>query len=421
MSSECSVEVLLDLVLSVKRDLALGETERAELLIRETLSRFALESFEAFIDDCGRLTLVLSSPAGTAFNPKVFVQHPAIELAKSQQGQASLLIEHTEYIVFEVYATDGKRTYLVWRRSIQGNPVRPIELRALEFVSRTIGSELSRKFLMDEHRKDRQEYARAVDLLIEEQTKTIANAKMASLGVMASGMAHEINNPLAVILLKVERLQAIIEETHTLDPTDAAAELEKIRATSMRIAKIVRSLKSFSRNTEHDAKSEGALSQILEETIELCAERLKSKAVELKVRVQPDLKILCHPTRISQVFLNLILNSCDAIQDLPNRWISIEAHPLVRDGVQVCQIWLTDSGNGIPAQIASRIMEPFYTTKEAGKGTGLGLSVSVGIIEEHGGALRYEPQHPHTRFTIELPLLETKPTDTGPRKISVGF
>jgi PAS domain S-box-containing protein len=227
------------------------------------------------------------------------------------------------------------------------------------------------------------------------------SAKMASLGEMAGGIAHEVNNPLAIILGKVTNLQAELRHPEP-DPDRMREDLDAIERTGLRIAKIVRGLRAFSRNGEADPKVRVSLARVVDETLELCAERLKSRNIDLRVNCPRELTVRGRPSQLSQVLMNLLGNAYDAVEKQSTPWIHLDAE---RRG-EVVILTVTDSGKGIAPPVAARMMEPFFTTKEVGKGTGLGLSISKGIAEEHGGALRYEKAGENTRFTLELPAAE---------------
>lgn len=231
-----------------------------------------------------------------------------------------------------------------------------------------------------------------------QQKKIMASAKMASLGEMAGGVAHEINNPLAVIQGKSYQIITKLEK-QSFDPQKVKTDLEKIIAHTERIAKIVSGLRSFSRNANQDPMAEFKVHQTINEVLDFCSARFKNHGVELEINVPENLIFECRSVQISQVLLNLIYNSFDAVQTLEHKWIRVEA----KDLNEFIEIRITDSGHGIPSQVAERMMDPFFTTKELGKGTGLGLSVSLGIIEDHNGKLTYDSFSPNTCFNILLP------------------
>lgn len=246
--------------------------------------------------------------------------------------------------------------------------------------------------------------------LIQERTKElevskiqlIHSAKMASLGEMASGMAHEINNPLTIILGKITVITTMLEELEINHPA-LFEEIKKIKSTTGRIGRIVKGLKTFSRGSSEDPFEATPVTRIVQETLDLCSERLKNNDIELEIDEIPQRNIICRPGQISQVLLNLLNNANDAVENLPEKWIrlsfSIQTNNLI-------QIFVTDSGPGISEEVAERIMEPFFTTKEVRKGTGLGLSIAKNIIDAHGGRLWLDLDYPHTRFVIELRLEE---------------
>jgi len=226
---------------------------------------------------------------------------------------------------------------------------------------------------------------------------------MSSLGEMAGGIAHEINNPLAIIGLSANQISEALAKTPA-DLSFAKESAEKIVQTVRRIGKIVKGLRSFSRSGEKDPFSPSHLKQIIDDTLELCRERFNSGGIQLTVDCPSDLMIPCRAVQISQVFLNLLNNSFDAIADLPSPWIRIQ----VTESNGYVDIRITDSGAGIPPKIAEKLMAPFFTTKEVGSGTGLGLSISKGIVEDHRGTLEYVSESKHTEFLIRLPKSLTK-------------
>ena len=238
--------------------------------------------------------------------------------------------------------------------------------------------------------------------LDQERAKAVANSKMASLGEMASGVAHEINNPLTIILNRANQLKSRLN-TNEFEKEWALLELAKIENTVERIAKIIRGLRAFSRNADNDPMISCELNPIIDETLELCLEKFKRYGVDFRIKgIDHILSLRCRPSQISQVLLNLFNNSFDAIVNTNDPWIELNVS--FRNGAIALRI--TDSGHGIPSQIAERMMDPFFSTKEVGRGTGLGLSISRGIIEEHGGRLWYDRECRNTSFVIEIPLEE---------------
>ena len=247
-------------------------------------------------------------------------------------------------------------------------------------------------------RRDIEERLRAERELDETRQASIYSAKMAALGEMSGNIGHEINNPLAAILLRAQRLQRLAaKDKLDLDTVRGAA--HDIQATVDRIRRIVDALRSFARDAEADPMRPESLQAIVTETIELCAQRFRQHAIELVVEpIARDLYVDCRGVQISQVLLNLLGNAHDAVESAVQRRVRIIAEGDERE----VRIAVSDSGPGIPRDLHARIMEPFFTTKELGKGTGLGLSVSKGIAEAHGGRLAFDAGAPETRFVLTL-------------------
>jgi signal transduction histidine kinase len=245
--------------------------------------------------------------------------------------------------------------------------------------------------------------ARAERELRDNRQTAIYSAKMAALGEMSGNIAHEVNNPLAAILLRAQRL-CRMGEGDRLDHAQVLKTGRDIEKTATRIARIVDALRSFARDVEKDPMRPESLQRIVTDTVELCAERLRQHTIDLEVDpISPDLYVECRSVQISQILLNLVSNAHDAALGQPTRWVRISAEVAPAE----VSIKVTDSGPGIPPELRPRIMEPFFTTKEFGKGTGLGLSVSKGIAEAHGGRLSYDPSARHTCFVLTLPRRAT--------------
>lgn len=226
-------------------------------------------------------------------------------------------------------------------------------------------------------------------------------SKMSALGEMASGIAHEINNPLSIIVMQVTHLQRKYK-SQQLDEANFEEGLTKIAATAQRIGKVVKGLSAISRNSENDPLKEINFTTVIEDTVQLSLERFTSHSIELIQEnfLSDDDIILGHPSQLMQVLLNLLNNAFDAVLPLPKKWVKIKSYR----SDEAIVIEVRDSGNGISESLLSKIMQPFFTTKEAGKGTGLGLSISKGIIDNHQGQLYYKKNSVNTCFVIEIPL-----------------
>lgn len=241
---------------------------------------------------------------------------------------------------------------------------------------------------------------RRKDKLIEiQRMKMMSSSKMSALGEMAAGVAHEINNPLAIIKGNAQLMKRNIQRG-AIDPNQMTEMLDRLVDTVGRIAKIISGLRAFSREGNHDKFELASVAAIVQGTFDFCQTRFSNSGVELKAgEIPADAQIRCRSVQISQVLLNLLNNAFDAVMPQENRWVRVDYH----DKGERVQITVTDSGIGIPEAIREKIMEPFFTTKEVGKGTGLGLSLSKGLVEAHHGQLFLDTESPNTRFIIELP------------------
>ncbi|APJ02420.1 PAS domain S-box protein [Silvanigrella aquatica] len=233
----------------------------------------------------------------------------------------------------------------------------------------------------------------------ETQIKLFQNSKMAALGEMAAGISHEINNPLAIIFSKSELIKAKLKMKNIDDP-NLIQDLNQIQSTVNRIVKILKGLQSFSRNSEFDEMEISTILKIIEDTISFCNEKFQNKNIELRLNCLVDYKIKCRPSEISQIILNLLNNSIDAISELSEKWVEID----VSKNENFLNVSIKDSGCGIPDEIVSRIMQPFFTTKELGKGTGLGLSISKGLALSNNGDLTYKKTNKNTCFVLSIPI-----------------
>lgn len=250
--------------------------------------------------------------------------------------------------------------------------------------------------------QDETDIKHAHEELERQRAITAHSAKMASLGEMASGIAHEINNPLAIIHGRSHMIQQMIRRG-TSSEDQLLQGLQVIEHTAMRISKIIRGLRTFSRSGEKDKFQAEDLHILIEQTLDFCRERFRINNVELFEELVPHVLIDCRATQISQVILNLLNNSLDVVAKLPERWVRIS----VEHSESRVRIAITDSGPGIPPELRLKIFQPFFTTKQTSGGTGLGLSISLGIIEEHHGLLYVDESAANTRFVIELPKRQT--------------
>jgi PAS domain S-box-containing protein len=250
------------------------------------------------------------------------------------------------------------------------------------------------------HVQDLTERKRVEQELEDSRAQMMSSSRLSALGMMAGGIAHEINNPLAVIHASAANISRMVESGSAPLPA-VLKNSHRISQTADRISRIVRSLRHVARESSADEFRETPVRQIVDETLELCAERFRAHNIRLVVSaVDPELVISCREAQICQVLLNLLQNAFDELVDLEGeRWVTLD--------VTCCSGWVvfsvTDSGPGIAPEHRAHIMEPFFTTKPVGKGIGLGLGISRSIALEHGGTLELDQESPHTCFRLKLP------------------
>jgi signal transduction histidine kinase len=221
--------------------------------------------------------------------------------------------------------------------------------------------------------------------------------KLASIGLLASGVAHEINNPLTGAIAYTELLSMKVTDEET------KAELKKILNSAERCKRIVDNLMTFSRQRTPSQSIE-SVNDLIDRAIELQGYVLKSNNIEIVREYDPVSTVFVDSQQIQQVILNLLVNAAQAIVDSGRTNGRILFVTKFDKNAKRVVITVADNGPGIPRQIADKIFDPFFTTKPVGIGTGLGLSIAHGIITEHGGTIRFENvEGGGTAFTIELP------------------
>ena len=239
------------------------------------------------------------------------------------------------------------------------------------------------------------------------QQQLTQSAKMATLGEMATGLAHEINQPLNVMRM------AIINVLKRLGNGDVQVDyltdkLNRIDAQVQRAARVVDHMRVFGRRSEIEQQPFNP-AQAIEGTLSLLAEGMRGKGVELRISETGfEVQVRGYVDQLEQVLINLMVNARDALLSKREThpefkpWIAVYAE---RDPQSV-RLWVEDNGGGIDPRLLERIFEPFFTTKPVGIGTGLGLSVSYGIVENMGGKLSVRNSTEGARFCIELPVVQ---------------
>lgn len=235
---------------------------------------------------------------------------------------------------------------------------------------------------------------------LEEQINvSISFSKMATLGQMAGSIAHEINNPLAIILGMLSMLRAMEQDEKT-SKAEKLKVFDDIQETTLRIDKILKGLRIFAWDGSQDPFVDASLKQILDDTMALCAQKFIRKGSKLIVNFPAkDIRLRCQPVSISQALLNLLNNAGDAVEKSLIKWIQIDCI----ENESIVEFRVTDSGEGIDPKIADKVMTPFFTTKAQGKSSGLGLSIVKGIVDQHRGSFFIDHSNRNTSFVIHLP------------------
>jgi len=276
----------------------------------------------------------------------------------------------------------------------------------------------------------KEELSSTLEYLKQTQSQLIQTEKMAGIGQLTAGIAHEINNPINYVTTSSRALENDIEDYQKI--LDSYAEINKvnieeklseiaklkedigfveitsetknllngIKIGGEKVAEIVKSLRTFSRLDENALKKVN-LNENIEATLTILNNRIGTN-LEIEKQFGDNLEIECFPGKLNQVFLNILNNAIDASEN--GGKIVVQTQEVSK----TCRISISDAGKGIPEEIQNRIFDPFFTTKDVGKGKGLGLSTAHTIIEEHHGTIEVESETDKgTTFTIIIPVIQT--------------
>jgi len=244
---------------------------------------------------------------------------------------------------------------------------------------------------------------------LETEQQLIQASKMATLGEMATGIAHELNQPLSVMKTASSFMVRKLDHQEPIETKTLSTMLEKIDSNVDRATKIINHMRQFARKSDLGLEPV-SVNRVLENAFEIFSEQLKLRGIDVVWNARHHLpRVLANPSRLEQVFINLLVNARDAIEEkwddrspgIGDKRITLITRAEKKDVV----IEIHDTGAGIPESVADRIFEPFFTTKAVGKGTGLGLSISYGIIKESNGTIRAGASADgDTCFTIKFPI-----------------
>jgi two-component system NtrC family sensor kinase len=252
------------------------------------------------------------------------------------------------------------------------------------------------------------------------QARLVHTAKMASLGQLVAGVAHELNNPIGFVYSNMSTLRDYVEKLHQvievaaegsvaveqakvkIDYEFISQDLPKLIASSeegaRRMRDIVVKLRNFSRLDEAKLKRVD-LREGIETTLSLLQGETKNR-IELHTEFGKVPEVLCYASQVNQVFMNILSNATQAIEGAGNIWIRLEEKP-----AGMARISIRDSGPGMKKELIDRIFDPFFTTKGVGQGTGLGLSISYEIVKKHGGEIQVKADiGKGSEFIIEIPI-----------------
>jgi signal transduction histidine kinase len=229
---------------------------------------------------------------------------------------------------------------------------------------------------------------------------TIQLSKLTDLGVYATTIAHEINTPLTIMTSQVDLLTSKLQSGSGTSIDEMKRFVGSCERNVSRISKIVSGLKKITRNGENDPLETVYVSSIFDDIHELCSKKVRDNEINLEfIRSSNNLSIDCRNSQISQVLVNLISNSIDAIKELPSKWIKVNCE---ESGLDIL-ISVTDSGNGIPDEVSDKMFSHFYSTKAIGQGTGIGLTVATEILKNHKGEIFLDKQNVNTKFVLRIP------------------
>lgn len=239
--------------------------------------------------------------------------------------------------------------------------------------------------------------------ILKQQEQLVDSAKFRALGEMAGSIAHEINNPMAIIAGNIRKLDKLTSK-NSIEFQEYVNSLQTINRALDRVSKIILGLKKISRNNSPDS-TVVTIEKVITEAVYYCNERLDYFEINVDIQHHSGkVEVMVDLVQISQVVVNLINNSIDAIEKFEERWVKIETQKI--DSKVIIRI--TDCGKGISESFVSKIMDPFFTTKGINQGSGLGLSISKRIVESYNGRFYYDSKSPHTSFVVELPVHENR-------------
>ncbi len=373
-----------------------AQTSEAALRLSEATAHAVLESASegiVLIDPAGRITLVNAAVERMfGYTRRELLGRP-LEILLPERARGTHTAHRTEYCAEPRARPMGIGLDLYGRR--RDGAEFPVEI-SLSHVESTDGG-VAMAFITDITERKR------VEAQLERQREVLhQNEKLAALGTMAAGIAHEMNNPLGIITTRIEVMLLDAEQQQL--PAQVLEDLQVLHRASQRVARIAASLRSFARHTPGD-RVPLDLNAVVDESLQLVQKPLAADNIQIVASLDRALPpILGDATTLHQVLMNLLTNAREAMT--AGGQIRIETSPADRPGW--IRLVVTDTGAGIPAEEISKIFDPFFTTKRTG--TGLGLSVTYGIIQEYGGTVDVQSRPgAGTTFILSFPTIASGP------------
>ena len=322
--------------------------------------------------------------------------------ARREQGAPNL-----EDLLAAIHPNDQARwREIVQKCLLQGNSFKTRVRSAI--TDRLIWIEASGEAKMDTYGRvislsgtlqDITELVQAEERAEWERSKSLHNAKLASLGEISAGIAHEINNPLAIISGTIRALAK-----YANDPEKLKNKIEILDRAAERISKIVSGLRRFSRSFDRSEYKPHSIAGILAEACVLTVAKSKRHSTPVTIDCSTETLIFCDEIEIEQVLVNLTNNAIDAVKNLEERWVHIK----IFEAENMVILQIRDSGKGIASEIQQKLFQPFFTTQPVGEGTGLGLSIVKGILDDHQAKIELLTEDSHTCFEIKFLKAEVK-------------
>jgi len=250
-----------------------------------------------------------------------------------------------------------------------------------------------------------------IDESVEKEAQLIQASKLATLGTLASGMAHELTQPLNVIQVASDFFLKKIKKGEDVSNDELRTMAEEIGSNVDRASKVIKHMRDFARQSDI-TRTRLQINEPIEDVFKVMGQQLRLHQIEIELDLDPHLPyIMADHNRLEQVFINLVTNAMYAMDDKGLRWGDkkwqrlLKIRSFLADGQVV--VTVSDTGKGIPKEIIDRIFEPFFTTRKAGQGTGLGMSISYRIISDYGGTTEVESEvDKGTTFTLKFPCVE---------------